>query len=863
MQIVIGDGLTRGMLSPEKQFQGVQANLGIREIGRLMGAGRAFGTGPIPTFLRQVADAGPQGPKLILLKDRPGEAGGTEASRELGLVMSEWVESLEGVAEGARVVECPKDQISWRDLVESISEVSGLDLARVEAGDASLSFLVLGSHTEKRIQAMATFLRNVLGFPQVAVCSHLVGSSTQEAHFATLRHNLPLSGVQVLLDLSEAIRWAGIEHDSTVDSSVGPCQIDPPEARDALSEEATRIIQLICMHWSRAYLRPLAGGYSGSLLFLADGWKGDARTEPVVVKIDDFGQMRREIDGYHQVKDFFGKHVPTFGYPVTEHDSLGVGMELAAMEGRPTTLQDHFEWAEDEVSTARFFQLLDKTLELVSEKLYANTRERTAVVPYRAFGLHVEQQGQYLRRNGEVILEYMEEFGVASDAPDLEQLLALLRLVTRNEDSLETEVCIQHGDLNFANVICDEGGNVWFIDWTHTGLYPIELDFCKLENDVRFVMSKAFEIEDLPRLRRFGDYLLSQRIPADVDELPDYLQFAKWDLRFRKMLGAVRRIRKACFALKEDDGWLVYRVGMLRYATHNLSFDKRRDRGECSEIQLMFAYHFVEALLLDLVSDDFHLKIRAERPASYPPRQRISIDQAPWLLDCEEYDPPYYVDAGVLEQDGTKEDGGWADPEDLAAMAGVLETREAKFRDDDGLPLNPRGRTGIAGRGLLGLWGPNLSIAAVVVRASTVTGAPEILLGTADESQTLDLPKGFLLPGEEAEVGLRRVLEAETGWANSVVGKVVSEGYVYDARQTDHAWVESRAYLVTTNAGEAPDLFNPTDHFEEVGWWPLDSETVNRIPSGQASMIHGALEKMKEAGRLDGDLADRLLATTG
>lgn len=863
MQIIIGDGLTRGTLSPEKQFQGIQRNVGAREIGRLMGAGRAFGAGPIPNFLRQAVGMGPDGPRLILLRDQTPSGGDIGDTAELEEVMREWVEPLEEVAEAAHVVPCPQDQIAWKDLVEALAEVSGSAVAGIESGTAPLSFLVLGCHTERRIQALATFLRNVLGFPQVAVCSHLVGSGTQEAHFATLRHNLPRSGVQVLLDLSEAVRWAGIGPEHAAPLMVGPCQIDPPEARDGLSEEATRIIQLICMHWSRAHLRPLAGGYSGSLLFLADGWKGNARTEPFVVKIDEFGQMRREIEGYHQVKDFFGKHVPTFGYPVSERESLGVGMELAAMEGRPTTLQDHFERAEDEASTARFFGLLDKTLELVSEKLYANTRQRTQVVPYRAFGLHVEQQGHYLRRNGEVIQEYMDEFGVGSEAPELEQLFALLRLATRNEDSLESEVCVQHGDLNFANVICDDGGNIWFIDWTHTGVYPIELDFCKLENDVKFVMSKAFEIEDLPRLRKFGDYLLSQRIPGEVDELPDELQFAKWDLRFRKMLGAVRRIRKACFALKKSDDWLVYRIGMLRYATHNLSFDKRRGRGECHEIQLMFAYHFVEALLHDLVSDDFHLKIRAERPASYPPRQRISIDQAPWLLDCEEYDPPYHVDPEVLEQDRTKVEGGWADPEDLEAMVGILETREAKPRDEDGVPLNPRGRTGIAGRGLLGLWGPNLSIAAVVLREGTVTGAPEILLGTTDESQTLELPKGFARSEEDGETGLRRILEAETGWVSSVVGQVVSEGYVYDSRQTDHAWVESRAYLVKVDGGEAPDLFTPTEYFEEVGWWPLDAETVNRIPSGQASMIRDALEQLKDAGQLNEKLADDLLSKTG
>ena len=37
------------------------------------------------------------------------------------------------------------------------------------------------------------------------------------------------------------------------------------------------------MHWDRAELRALQGGYSGSLLLLAQGWKRGSQTEPVVI----------------------------------------------------------------------------------------------------------------------------------------------------------------------------------------------------------------------------------------------------------------------------------------------------------------------------------------------------------------------------------------------------------------------------------------------------------------------------------------------------------------------------------------------------------------------------------------------------
>ena len=617
------------------------------------------------------------------------------------------------------------------------------------------------------------------------------------------------------------------------------------------------------MHWTLARLRPLAGGFSGSLLFVADGWKGSARTEPMVIKVDAFAQMRRELDGYHQVKDFFGKNVPTFGYPVIQGEHLGVGMELAAMEGNPRTLQDSFEDAESEETLARFMLRLDKALRLLSEKLYSNTRELSWVVPYRSFGLHAEKQQEWLRHNGELILSYLDPELRSSLNVNPDQLAKLLRLVASNGDGIESEICDAHGDLNFANVICDDGDNVWFIDWTHSGQAPVELDFAKLENDVKFVMTKEFDSEDLPRLKLFEEYLLAQRLPAEPNGLPDSLKFVKWDLRFRKILETVRKIRQVCFDLKVGDDWLAYRVALLRYALHTLSFDKRRGRGECDPTQLMYALFSVEGLAFNLVADDFHLRIRAERPASYPPRQRISIDESPWILDCEEYDPPYYVASEVLENDRSQKPGGWADPENVEAGGQDWNMGTSKYKDDDGRPRNPRGRTGIAGRGLLGRWGANASVAATMVRTHGVSGFIEILFGSKEDRLDLSLPKGFVLPEESHEDAVSRVLERESGFRpDASTGVAVFDGYTFDPRQTDHAWVESRAYLFSTEADAVPSRFEAGGEFDEIKWWPLDAGTINRVPSGQARLIRESLTKLMETGQMDKSLAEKLLAAT-
>ena len=862
-RIIIGDGLTNEILSPQHQYQSSKGNVGQREIALLLGKGKTFGDGPLPAFFRSAAAARAAGESVDLLLLRPTSDASKRDEAATGSGPDDFVEPIADLARDAVVIDTEPDLIPWQSLMERVESLAGIDPTSAASQAADVRFLVVGCHTDQRVLAIASFLREVLGFSEVAVSSHLVGSATQEAHLATLRHYLPAIGVRVLLDLEETAEYVKIAADELARFAARPCEIQPAEAVEAMDDHQRRIVELLCLHWTKAHLRPLAGGYSGSLLYIADGWKGDARTEPMVLKIDALQQMRSELDGYYQVKDFFGKNVPTFGYPVTQGEALGVGMDLAAMEGSPETLQDTFEEAEDDESVSHFMLRLDKALSLLSEKLYRNTSETAWVVPYRAFGLHAEAQLDYLRRNTTIISQYLEDEGLSEADVNAEQLAKVIRLVTANEDGVDSELCLVHGDLNFANVICDEGNNVWFIDWTHCGIMPIELDFAKLESDVKFVMTKTFDVEDLPRLRAFEEYLLAHRIPADADGLPETLKFAKWDLRFRKILEAVRRIRTALFALKGGDDWLVYRTALLRYAMHTLSFDKRRQRGECDLPQLVHALYSVQTLTFDLVADDFHLRIRAERPASYPPRQRRSIDEGPWVLDSPNYDPPYHVDPTVLANDSSKVPDGWADPEDVASIRDELASREAKHRDDLGRPLNPRGRTGIEGRGLLGYWGSNLSVAAVVIRKNRAEEL-EILLGQGEDETKLEMAKGFVHTGETPGECLQRVLGAETGWAPATVpDEVVFEGYTFDPRQTDHAWVESRVFLLDPGENSAPESLDPGGEFDEVRWWPLTAETINKVPSGTARFIREAVTALKDSNRMETGAAETLLAKTG
>ncbi len=872
--IVIGDGLTNEFLSPEVRFQACPANVGRQEIDRLLGAGQDFGRGPLPTFLRQVAMAGKSGAdiRLLLLKDTEdaAETGPMDAPRRDGKARTtvsggaDFIEPLQDLAGDAEVIRTSHQALPLPDFRRAVERLTGLDPMAEDTDRSEFRFCLVGCHTEKRMLGAAMFLRNILGYGNVAVCSHLLGSPTKGAHFTALRHNFPSAGIKVYLDLKEAARFVGIDAARFGDFACRPCVIEPAEAREALGEEQRTIIEFLCMHWTRTELRPLQGGFSGSLLLLADGWKGEARTEPMVLKIDRFPQMRRELEGYQQVFDFFGKHVPTFGNPVAFGDSIGIAMELAAMEGRPETLQDSFELADGEAELRHFMGRLDKALELSTEKLYRNTRAFSRVAPYRRFHLHTDQQLQWLQENVGHMMGYCKPPLSDNLRADSENIEKILKLIAANEDAVECEVCLVHGDLNLKNIICDQGDNIWFIDWTHSGQQPVETDFAKLENDIKFVISNQFDLDDLSRLKKFEEYILSTRMPADAGSLPNGLKFAKWDLRYRKILDAVRKVRGTCFSLKSEEDWLVYRIALLKYALHTLSFDKRRDQGECDLPQLLHALYSIDSLVFILVADDFHLKIRGERPASYPPRFRVLIDAAPWDTKCPDYTPPYYVDPSVLANDRSRTPGGWADPEESEAAGKSGKRDGARPHAEAGRALNPRGRTGIAGRGLLGKWGSNVMVSGIVTRAGGTTGGLEILLGRNAENEELSLPEGFAAPDETPEGAVARVLENEIGWRpDPERGEIVFEGYSYDARQTDHAWVELQARLFHQDDGCTPFQLRAGGAFEDVEWRPLDAQTVNSLPPNQALAVREAVKRLQEAESIERAQAMSLLVKTG
>lgn len=254
---------------------------------------------------------------------------------------------------------------------------------------------------------------------------------------------------------------------------------------------------------------------------------------------------------------------------------------------------------------------------------------------------------------------------------------------------------------------------------------------------------------------------------------------------------------------------------------------------------------------MDPAAKGWHVKARYDRPPEYPERFPVPDEQVSWESEYPEYDPPYYVSPVVLKNDHSKNPSGWADPEDLSQMpeipgesfTGILHS------DPQGRPLNPVGRTGLAGRGLLGKWGPNYAADPIVTRVNGETGEVEMLAVQRRDNGQWAIPGGMVDKGEEVSSTLARELEEETGVTLDMSeGHLIYRGYIDDPRNTDHAWMETTAKHLHLPP-ETADRMNMTagSDAKAVRWLPLVPETVKNLYASHHALIKATLSEMIRA----------------
>eukprot|EP00049_Salpingoeca_infusionum_P022859 m.9225 g.9225 ORF g.9225 m.9225 type:complete len:1075 (+) comp5434_c1_seq1:481-3705(+) len=244
-----------------------------------------------------------------------------------------------------------------------------------------------------------------------------------------------------------------------------------------------------------------------------------------------------------------------------------------------------------------------------------------------------------------------------------------------------------------------------------------------------------------------------------------------------------------------------------------------------------------------------------------------------WSVPEPHYKPVSYTSQQVL--DATE----FVDPQidssqhrlcfnslDTVDGVGVDRTStEGLYQVEGGLPLNVKGREGIAGRGVLRRWGPNHRTDAIIARwAFTPQGDPlyegdkRVMEFVVIGKDKPTLPSCFLqgdesfLQGFEREHGhdilatLDALPEDEQQPVKEAIAKVfadgekLAEGYVEDPVNTDNAWVESRCFLFVDRTGDAFGHINLEDSGAQ---WMLLS-TNAPVPSYQSYWLSLVAKKL-------------------
>lgn len=560
-------------------------HIGRAESRRLLGepGGEWASEGPLARFLSRWGAGG--GPNHHALHVRDWHDPEDPATR--GHLAHFGAHCLRG-SQGARFV-APLEQLLEQGrghrVVDSaiLSDFVGTDLEaalRTLPGEGPIRAGLVGVWTDVKVHYLAYELVARLGLDEVAVCSALTASRSRQQHRLALEQMAANLGVRVVDSLPEFASWLGLDPSASplTERPGAAVRVALPEGQ-ALDDEERRLVEHLFRDCREVRAEPLSGGFSGSRVFRATAVDRQGLEQvPYVVKLDTHERIARERVGVESVEGLLGAASPRLVDYVDLETRGAIKYQFATMHGGDVrTLQKALRAAGTPDEARR---LLTNVATRVLARLYQRPqREDLQLFSYYGFG--PQYAPSTLRRvsalaeseSGDVL----RVSGLAGVLPHPRRVYGRLARFLADEPR-ETAVTWIHGDLNLANLLLDESGNVWMIDyfWTRTG-HALQ-DLAKLENDLKFILLPLPDDEALRRAAEWDELLVSgPALEAAPPTLPAPLA---GDAALARVHAAVEVLRTVAARLLGEAGFALphpareYRIAQLRYAAHTLSFDE-------------------------------------------------------------------------------------------------------------------------------------------------------------------------------------------------------------------------------------------------------------------------------------------------
>lgn len=212
------------------------------------------------------------------------------------------------------------------------------------------------------------------------------------------------------------------------------------------------------------------------------------------------------------------------------------------------------------------------------------------------------------------------------------------------------------------------------------------------------------------------------------------------------------------------------------------------------------------------VANDYNVT-RFAVPQGYPSRFEVTDADKNWDVKLHSYTPSIYTHPDLLTAD-------YADPETITQQ----EIQERLLEDDSvvfnaaGRPLNPYGRTGIEGRGLLGRFGPNYLGLFVLTSVSN-----EVLVIERTDNGQVALPGGYHNPGETILDAATREAAEEIipNFDPATADRIGRLFMLPDPKTTDNAWITAGVVSAQVESLLDVDLIPDLSEVRSAVWLPV------------------------------------------
>ncbi len=304
-----------------------------------------------------------------------------------------------------------------------------------------------------------------------------------------------------------------------------------------------RITQKLHPDCSEVRLTPIAGGYSGSLVFKVNAWDRSGRKEmPFVLKIDKWSAINDEIRGY---TEHVKRYIQNNATQIIQHCKLGdfggILYNFVGIKGTDSEigcLEDYY-----------FSHTVEEILPLFDQLFRVALRTWYGQPKLKEISLY-EEYSSFDRYDN--IKEYVQShFDVSADEETIELPFGLGTstnplyfieniIQKRKSETVSVYEASVHGDLNMKNVLMDEDNNMWLIDFSETGHSHIVRDIAKLEAVLKFETFDMNSNEKLCEAIELEKIFLAVNNLSEIPQIPSTLR----DPKVLKAFLCVQKLRE-------------------------------------------------------------------------------------------------------------------------------------------------------------------------------------------------------------------------------------------------------------------------------------------------------------------------------